>query len=417
MAKQAKIETKLTGDATGLKRELNIAKTEVGRYAKDVTERIKAINVAIKSINFMGQIGLFISGVKFAIEKYKELRDWINGTSKSAQEAAEKAAEAGRRLADAAGKANLTPEQFAAVTDAAARANIPASELEKTLAAIAAQGGGIEAVAEAIGMTADELERAANVAGRNITGRKYAATAEERRKEAAESEAGREADRKGYMDMARDLLGASASEFARVVADVARATGGNEEELDRIASNLIMQTRGARGAFRAAFGMDRDVNRVIMQLSDAFAAERARRAAADEDAKRAWAMDVIGAGVNEWNPYEAHAEEERQAAAARAAEERTAAEAARRAARRGELLEQRESARVKREEDIAAITVSAPQAINSFNSIGGLVGADPTAQNVARMEAERNAKIEAINKKFDEANNKLQQALDALNEG
>jgi hypothetical protein len=122
-------------------------------------------------------------------------------------------------------------------------------------------------------------------------------------------------------------------------------------------------------------------------------------------------------GVNEYNPYEAYAEEEKRKAAQEAAEQKAAEARARRNARHDELLTQMGALVEKRDADIAALTVSAPQAINSLNSIGGLIGSDPTAQNAARMDAERNAKLTAIQKQFEEANTKLQEAVDALLEG
>lgn len=417
MSKSAKIETKLTGDSTGLKRELNLSKNDVAKFARDVTARLKAIQAATQSINIIASIAGFVGMAKQAIHLYKDLKNWINGTGEAAKQAAAAAAEAGRKLSDAAQKNGFSPAEFSAITEAAARAKIPADELADILAKIAEKKGGIQEVADALGTTADNLEKAARAANEAVTGRRYAAQAEARDKEAADAEAGRKADATGYARMARDLLAVNGQDFGRVVADVVRAANGDKSVLDYIASNLMYESRGARGAVRSAMGKQRDVNFVMRNLYSAFDEDEVARAKAAEEARQADLIARLQQGVNEWDPYTAYAEEEKRKAAQEAAEQKAAEARARRNARHDELLTQMGALVEKRDADIAALTVSAPQAINSLNSIGGLIGSDPTAQNAARMDAERNAKLTAIQKQFDEANTKLQEAVDALLEG
>lgn len=419
MAKSAKIETKLTGDSTGLKRELNLSKNEVAKFARDVTARLKAIQVATQSINIIASIAGFVGMAKQAISLYKDLKNWINGTSDAAKQAAAAAAEAGRKLSDAAQKNGFSPAEFAAITEAAARAKIPADELADILAKIAEKKGGIQEVADALGTTADNLRRAADAANAAVTGRRYAAQAESREKEAADAEAGRKADATGYARMARDLLAVNGQDFGRIVADVVRAANGDKSVLDYIASNLMYESRGARGVVRAAMGKQRDVSSVMRSLYDAFDEDEAARAraaeGADMGAALGWlttapadmmkkALSLLPKGMDAVDKF---AREEAKKAEARAKRDEKVDELL---ARKGELVNDRDAA-------IAALTVSAPQAINSLNSIGGLIGSDPTALNAARMDAERNAKLSDIQKKFDEANAKLQEALDALQGG
>lgn len=417
MAKSAKIETKLTGDSTGLKRELNLSKNEVAKFARDVTARLKAIQVATQSINIIASIAGFVGMAKQAISLYKDLKNWINGTSDAAKQAAAAAAEAGRKLSDAAQKNGFSPAEFAAITEAAARAKIPADELADILAKIAEKKGGIQEVADALGTTADNLRRAADAANAAVTGRRYAAQAESREKEAADAEAGRKADATGYARMARDLLAVNGQDFGRIVADVVRAANGDKSVLDYIASNLMYESRGARGVVRAAMGKQRDVNFVMRSLYSAFDEDEVARSKAAESARQADLVARLQQGVTEYNPYEAYADEQKRKAAADAAAQKAAESSARRNEKQDEIMKQLGALVEKRDADIAAITVSAPQAINSLNSIGGLIGSDPTALNAARMDAERNAKLSDIQKKFDEANAKLQEALDALQGG
>jgi hypothetical protein len=417
MSKSAKIETKLTGDSTGLKRELNLSKNEVAKFARDVTARLKAIQVATQSINIIASIAGFVGMAKQAISLYKDLKNWINGTSDAAKQAAAAAAEAGRKLSDAAQKNGFSPAEFAAITEAAARAKIPADELADILAKIAEKKGGIQEVADALGTTADNLRRAADAANAAVTGRRYAAQAESREKEAADAEAGRKADATGYARMARDLLAVNGQDFGRIVADVVRAANGDKSVLDYIASNLMYESRGARGVVRAAMGKQRDVNFVMRSLYSAFDEDEVARSKAAESARQADLVARLQQGVTEYNPYEAYADEQKRKAAADAAAQKAAELTARRNEKQDEIMEQLGALVEKRDADIAAITVSAPQAINSLNSIGGLIGSDPTALNAARMDAERNAKLSDIQKKFDEANAKLQEALDALQGG
>lgn len=417
MAKSAKIETKLTGDSTGLKRELDLSKNEVAKFARDVTERLKAIQVATQSINIIASIAGFVGMAKQATSLYKDLKNWINGTSDAAKQSAAAAAEAGRKLSDAAQKNGFSPAEFAAITEAAARAKIPADELADILAKIAEKKGGIQEVADALGTTADNLRRAADAANAAVTGRRYAAQAESREKEAADAEAGRKADATGYARMARDLLAVNGQDFGRIVADVVRAANGDKSVLDYIASNLMYESRGARGVVRAAMGKQRDVNFVMRSLYSAFDEDEVARSKAAESARQADLVARLQQGVTEYNPYEAYADEQKRKAAADAAAQQAAESSARRNEKQDEIMKQLGALVEKRDADIAAITVSAPQAINSLNSIGGLIGSDPTALNAARMDAERNAKLSDIQKKFDEANAKLQEGLDALQGG
>lgn len=417
MAKAAEIKTKLTGDATGLKRELASAKSEVTKYARDVTERLKAITAAVQSINIIAQVSAIVGIAKQGIELYNTLKNWINGAADAADEATQRSIDAARKLADAASKANLTTDMFAAVTEAASRANIPASELEKILGEIAKKGGGIQDVADALGTTADALERGAASARLVTIGRRYSGAAAERRGEYEAARENREADIVGYRQMARDLLSTTAGDLSRIVADVVRAANGDRRVMEYVMSEIMYERRNLRGIWRQATGGQRDVYTIHRALTQAFDTDAAARARAAEDAERARLSAIIAETVPEYNPYAAHAANERRQAAERAAAEKAAADIARRENRRAELLNQMGEASAKRAEDIAAITVSAPEAINSLNTIGGLIGTDPSKMNAMRMDEERNRKMDDITKKFDAANEKLQKAVDALMEG
>ena len=98
MAKSAKIETKITGDSTGLRRELDLSKNEVSKFARDVTARLKAIQAATQSINIIASIAGFVGMAKQAINLYKDLKNWINGTGEAAKKAAEEAKQAADKL-------------------------------------------------------------------------------------------------------------------------------------------------------------------------------------------------------------------------------------------------------------------------------------------------------------------------------
>lgn len=417
MAKTAKIETKLTGDSTGLKRTLDTSKNDVAKYARDVTERLRAIQAAAQSINIIAGVAGFVAMAKQAIHLYKDLKNWINGTGEEARRAAAEAAEAGRKLADAAKKSGFSPSEFKAISDAAAAANIPAAELEGILAKIAEKKGGIDDVAAALGTTADNIQRAADAAKGIVGGRAYAAAAEARRGEVEGEKAGRRADRGGLEQAARDLLTISdESEFQRVIADVLRAADGDEEFIRRVQSEVMRQSGGLRGAWREATGRQRDVNTVGFRLGTAFEEDQARRAAAAEEEKRAQAEALAQAKAEEASQRTAEEAKRWQAELIQQANEekrRLAEEQAREDKIYG-LNQRILTAQAKRDEDIAAVTVSAPQAINSLNSIGGLIGADPTALNAARMAAERDRAVENINKRCDEAVQALREEIEIL---
>ena len=441
MAKTAKIETKLTGDATGLKRELQVAKTEVGRYARDVTERLKAINAAVQSINIVAQISAIVGIAKQGIALYNQFKSWIEGAGRAARASADEAEAAARKLADAASKTGFSPAQFAAIQEAAARANVPAGELNDILSNIAKNGGGLREVADALGTTADNLERGAAAAGRA-----YVAARESRRGAAAEAAKNAAADEAGIREMVGQLLDkngdidAVASDVVAAFANVPNAFGAVMDEVEAeyerrrsaaqgpddgplAGASGWTPEEGNRGFARAVLNSTRSVADVASALEPRFDAllkqARAKREAAAraaEDAERARLGAVIAETVPEYNPYAAHAEAERHAAAAKAAEEKAAEEKARRQVRRDEILVQMGEARDRRDAEIAALTVAPPTAINSLNSVGGLIGSDPTAQNVMAMEKAVIAKMDVITRKFDESIGKLQKALDLLSE-
>ena len=447
MAKSAKIETKITGDSTGLRRELDVSKNEVTKFARDVTARLKAIQAATQSINIIASISGFVGMAKQAISLYKDLKNWINGTGEAAKKAAEEAKQAADKLKEAASKTGFSPAQFAAIQEAAIRANVPAAELNSILEEIVKKGGGLQEVADALGTTADNLERGANAAGRAYTGEREA-------RESAETAAAQaaKADAAGIREMVAQLLDRRA-DITDVVSDVVRAFADNPNAFGAIMNEVEAEyTRrreqaqreagmGATAMATGVLGRSRRVEEVAAALEQGFTAESGRRRAqaadkadaerqaeearriaekraaegADMSAALGWlttapadmvkkALSLLPKGMDAVDKF---AREEAKKAEARAKRDEKINELL---ARKGELVNERDAA-------IAALTVSAPQAINSLNSIGGLIGSDPTAQNAARMDAERNAKLTAIQKQFEEANTKLQEAVDALLEG
>lgn len=427
MAKTAEIRTRLTGDATGLRRELDVSRSDVARYARDVTERLKAIQAAAQSINIVASISGFIGIAKQAISVYNDLRKWIRGTSEEAEKAAAAATEAARKMRDEAAKSGVDTSLYDVLREQAEKAGVAADELSEKLKQFREHKLTFDELAASIGGTRDAIESAANAADKTNVGRRYLAERGDREARAATAAEAAENERQGLRAIVRDIA-RLADKFGNGGQDVAalwdrllEAAGGDAAK----AADIYNANRSVLGR---AVGVGMYGDEALRAASGRYAGNMAARAArrqaaidaADAEARRARERGLeakIREGTQEYNPYQAYAEEQRAAAAA-AAEARKAAESEAGRQRRIEDLEAKQvDVRWRAQRAEEAVRVSAPSAINSYNAVGGLVGADPTAMNAMRMEAERARAVEDIRGKLVEALRALQTEIDILREG
>lgn len=420
MAKTAEIKTKLTGDATGLRRELDVSRSDVARYARDVTARLKAIQAAVQSINIVASVAGFVGIAKQAVSVYNDLRKWIRGTSEEAEAAAAKATEAARKMRDEAGE-GVGVALYDALREQAEAAGVAADALSAKLREFREHKITFDELAASIGSTRDALAAAEDAAAARTGGTRYLAD----RGDAEAARERREAERENNLAGVRAL-----------VRDIARmASDGGNRGADELYDRLLDIAGGDAAYARQIFDANRSWRERLRGVSaasgwgdlafegaaaryaergSAAAQARSARDAADADAARAAReADLIArlqANVPEYNPYEAYAEAERKRQRDEAAAQALADKISGLETRASDARE-----RGRRAED--AVRVSAPQAINSLNSIGGLIGSDPTALNAARLEAERAAAVNAIRESTAAAVRALEEEIRILREG
>ena len=424
MAKTAEIKTKLTGDATGLRRELDVSRSDVARYARDVTARLKAIQAAVQSINIVASVAGFVGIAKQAISVYNDLRKWIRGTSEEAEKAAAAATEAARKMRDEAGE-GVGIALYDALREQAEAAGVAADALSAKLREFREHKITFDELAASVGATRDALAGAESAAAGRTVGTRYLA-------ERGDAEAARKAredaantEREGIRAIVREIY-ARGDRFGRGAATddlwdrLLEAAGGDAAR----AGELYNENRGWTNFRAVGVGMYGD------EALRAASGRRAARQAAAEAAREA-GRQAHDAEVRAQREAAAKEEEDRQRrenerAAAAAEAERQRAEAQRQreeaaAQAKADKIEKLEGRviearwRGQRAED--AVRVSAPQAINSLNTIGGLIGSDPTALNAARMEAERTAAVNAIRESTAAAVRALEEEIRILREG
>ena len=434
MAETAEIKTKLTGDATGLRRELDVSRSDVARYARDVTARLKAIQAAVQSINIVASVAGFVGIAKQAISVYNDLRKWIRGTSEEAEAAAAKATAAARKIRDEAAGAGLDMSLYDAIREQADAAGVAADDLNEKLRQFREHKLTFDELAAAIGGTRDVIEAAANVADQTNVGRRYLAERGDAEAAAATAKESRDTEQQGLRAIVRDIA-RLADKFGNGGPEVAALWDRLMEAANGDASRAAEIYNANRSRFGRAVGVAMYGDEALRAAAGRYAGNQAARAAerqgaidaADAEARRARERELeakIGEGTQEYNPYQAYADEQRaeaqrqrEEAAAQAQRQREEA-AAQAKADKIENLEGRViEARWRGQRAEEAIRVSSPSAINSLNAIGGLVGADPTALNAARMEAERTAAVNAIRESTAAAVRALEEEIRILREG
>ena len=422
MAKTAEVRTKLTGDSTGLRRELDLSKSEVAKYARDVTQRLRAIQAAVQSINIVASVAGFVAIAKQAIETYRTLSKWIRGTSDEAEAAAAKATEAARKMRDEAAKAGVDTSLYDALREQAEKAGVAADELAEKLKQFREHKLTFDELAASIGGTRDAIVAAANAADRGNVGRRYLAEKGDREAAAATRAEAAETERQGLRAIVRDIarladkFGNGGSEVAALWDRLLEAAGGDTAKAAEIYN-------ANRSIFGRAVGVGMYGDEALRGASGRYAANQAASAARRQAAIDAANQAAAAAAAEAKAKADAAAAEEKAKADEKARREKEAADAA--AAKAAEA----EAARQKKIDDLEAkkidvrwraqraeeaVRVSAPSAINSYNAIGGLVGADPTARNAARMEAERTRAVADIREKCDAAVRALEEELKVL---
>ena len=403
MASKAKVTVAIDADSRGLKKGLKDAENDVESFGQRASQKLDAINSGIGKLSAIaGGLGIIslVSAAMDAVTKIKELVSWMQHLGDVSEEAAASAKAWGDAMTDS----GLDPAVYAAVEDAAARANMPAEKLAETLKKIAETGGGIEAVAAALGTTADNLERAAapgsnsaiRAAGLGYAGAS-ASDAAARDKRISENEASKE----GWRKMAVDALSASKNfaQAAEAWSAAIRATGSVDAAGEMLRRSLTWTDRNIRGIGRDPLtGRAIDAGlRLIPQQDAAQAAEReaAAKVVADKAAKDA-----------------AEAAEKAKAQADREAEAR-AREQARADAVATRHIDKASAITGSRKESIERITVQGPLGANALAASGGLLGG--SLDNATRMAQQRQRSIDEINAKFAAASEELRKSAATAN--
>lgn len=407
--KDANVKAKINGDASGFVRASAEAKATAQRDSGAIAQAYASVAVSVKAVTqaahglkaALGEIQLVATIVASVISAVKNLRDWIVG----ATEATDEFAEAAKKL----GEGGVSASIFSALKEQADAAGMAADEFSEKLKQFKEHKITFDQLAASIGTTAAALHGAA--AG--PTGEMAGLVAEYAARDAASKDAEVQSAARGK---ALDRL---VREIYRETSDI----GGPEELWDKLLGAAGGDVGRAREGFLShrsfrdrLIGPDIDIDRELGAASRRYAARQAEREAAARAETEAADKETARLAAEEKAKADKAAAEEKARADEKARKEREAAEAAE-AARQGRIedLEARQvDARWKAQLEKDSIRVSQPAAINSYNAVGGLVGADPTALNAARMEAERARAVADIDRKCADAVAALQKQIDIL---
>ena len=431
MAAEAKIQVAIDGDARGAKRAMQEAtdaarkmSAEVSASSTSAASAVEAIGKAAGGLRAaVGMIGGTIAAATAAIAVGRRLyQSW-----RDAGKAADELAASAKRAADAASAAGLDLSLYDAVREAAERAGVPVEELNKKLAEFAQHKLTFQELAESVRATGDAIQQAASRADAGNVGTRYLAERAKADADAAAARSARETEQAGLREIVRGIargsnaIGGGNSYVDALWDRLLEAAGGSAERAGELYNaNRTYWNTAQFGVFRSGGGVAGAYG--VQAAEEAAARWRQRREEAE--ARRRAEIEARDRETAAQREREAQAAREKaEAEAAReaerkAAEERRAAEAAARLAQQLDALaERREETARAREEAIDAVTVRAPTGANALASAGGLLGADMAQRNIERMDAERNAKIDMLNQKFERAIEKIDQQIDILKGG
>lgn len=401
MAAKSEIKVNLTGDSTGLQRAAKDAKNSIRELSDDAKSRLDSIQQA------MGIVGKFAAGfgivaafkavvstVKAYVDKLNEARDaWIAIGKVSAEAIATAKGWEGEQKAS-----GLNAAEYQAIKDAATEANIPVSQLNETIKSIASQGGGLREIADALGMSAEKVERFMNAgSGAMGAGLKISASVisdSDRKKQ-------QEAAREGINSIGRRMQSSDAATRTAAWMEWLDATGGNMYFNEFEKSNTFMgDIRGTNvdvGLLRKYAGQMRsewEYRNAERELAASAEREAAEEKKAAEEEKRRTAQEA-----------EIDRKEAERASKERVEQEKQAAEAAKETERRtqkaSEAFEGMAKAFEDKQDALANIRVSAPESMSQYGSVGGLYGNDPVAMNAEKQRREIADAVKNIESKYE----------------